>query len=532
MSDRINLLEQNRLLSQEVKRRIDQMTAINAVASMVSQSLDLDDTLATALKAVHDVVDADASGISLLDEDENVLVLRAQRGWVHDFVVSNPMRIPIGKKGMSDEVINTNKPIVYNNMDGTEEFAVPSFRDEHFRSIAMAPMHSRGEIIGILSIMSYQTNAFGQDMVDVLQVIADTVGVALGNAQLYERAVEQETRVSAIINSTADGIVATDRNSRIRLVNPTAAQMLKVKADALEGMPLREAEIEPTIRDALAAALSSRGLNRTFEVILEDNRVISGTVSPVFIEAQVNQTLKRDGWVVVLQDVTHLREAEIARAQFIQAAAHDMRNPLSLTQSSLEMLDTMITDKDETVIEIMGLAQNGVVRLQSLIDDLLHLEHIESGYNVNKRQINLTDVFYEVTSQMRPVMNQKNISVVQEIEPNLPTIRADLNWIKRALHNYLENAQKYTQDGGEVKLKAYAQGSKVHVEVIDNGPGIPQQMQPRVFERFFRVPTEEKIRGTGLGLAIVKSVAEAHGGKVYLQSEEGKGSTFGMTLAI
>ncbi|MBZ0288468.1 MAG: GAF domain-containing protein, partial [Anaerolineae bacterium] len=176
MQDIQSLLLQNRLLTEEVKRRIDQLAAINTVAATVSQSLDLNRTLKTALQAVLDVVGAEAGGISLIDERKAEVVLRAQQGWLHDFVTT-PMRIPLGK-GMSGRVIDSNDVVLDNNLDGTEELAVPSFLEEHFRSIAMAPMHARGKIIGILSIMSKKANAFDPEMVTVLKAIADTVGVA------------------------------------------------------------------------------------------------------------------------------------------------------------------------------------------------------------------------------------------------------------------------------------------------------------------------------------------------------------------
>lgn len=530
MTSNLTLLEQNRLLSQEVKRRIDQLAAINAVASAVGQSLDLDTTLETALQVVVDVVGAEASGISLIDEEAGELVLRAQLGWVHDFVVSNPMRIPLGK-GMSGKVLQTNDIVVDNNLDGSEEYAVPSFREEKFRSIVMAPMRARGKIIGILSIMSYQPSRFTEEIPPVLQVIADTVAVAISNARLYETTLEQQHRVSAILHSTADGIIATDRSSKISHVNQAAEHILNINRETLIGVPLREASMEKTVRDALLKALTPEG-NKAFQVTNEKERVISAVVSPVYVESQVDQPAQMDGWVIVLQDVTHLREAEIARAQFIQAAAHDMRNPLSVTLSSVLMLESMFAKENDTAREVTRLAIDGVHRLQILIDDLLQLEHIESGYNVTLTPISLIEALREVAIEIMPLMRDKSLTFKQEIPDNLPVINGDIRWIKRALHNYLENATKYTQSGGEVTLKVYIKDDFIHVEVIDNGPGIPAKAQLKLFERFYRVEGHEKIRGSGLGLAIVKSVAETHGGQVYARSEEGKGSTFGMTLPI
>jgi len=531
VSSNLSLIEQNRLLSQEVKRRIDQMSAINAVASAVGHTLDLDKTLETALQVVLDVVGAEASGISLIDEDAGELVLRAQLGWTHDFVTHNPMRIPLGQ-GMSGTVIENNDMVVNNHLDGTEELAFPSFSKEAFKSIAMAPMHARGTVIGILSIMSNKYDSFNEDIVNVLRVIADTVGVALENARLYETAVEEERRLAAVLDSTADGIIATDRAGRISMVNHMAETMLRANEDDLIGVPLREAPIPDAVCESLIKALASRGddMYKSFKVTLEDERVLAVSVSPVIVESQLKQT-SADGWVIVLQDVTHQREAEIARAEFIQDAAHDMRNPLSVTRSALGMLQNMVEDKSG--IEVIDLAMGGVERLQGLIDDLLQLEHIESGYDFNLIEFNLGDVLNEVVKETQALLSDRDHTCKVDLPEKLPFVKADIGWIKRSLHNYLGNAIKYTPDGGELLLKAYTQGDFVHLEVSDNGPGIPQKDQPRLFERFYRVSeTQTRIKGSGLGLAIVKSVAEAHGGSVYVRSKPNEGSTFGFTLPV
>jgi PAS domain S-box-containing protein len=526
-----NLIEQNRLLSQEVKRRIDQMAAINTVASVVGHSLDLDKTLETALQVVLDVVGAEAGGISLIDEKAGELVLRAQHGWLHDFV-TNPMRIPLGK-GLSGQVIQNNDVIVRNDLSEGEEYAVPSFRREHFRSMAMAPMHARGKIIGILSIMSDQPNRFDDGIVSVLRVVADTVGVALANARLYESSVEQEHRLAAVIHSTADGILATDRDSHINLVNQTAETMLNIRREQLIGVPLREAPIPARIRDSLLRALSREtDADKAFQVTLEDESVISVLVSPIYVESQVEQDAQTDGWVIVLQEVTHLRQAEIARAQFIQAAAHDMRNPLSVTHSALVMLERSLPSQDPKLGQIIDLALTSVQRLERLIDDLLQLEHIESGYNFTLEEVNLLDALVEIQHEARPLMEEKNITFLKELPDALPGVRADLHWFKRAMHNYLGNAIKYTPEGGEIILRAGTLHDEVFIEVCDSGPGIPLKAHPHLFERFYRVEGLENVPGTGLGLAIVKSVAEAHNGEVYVRSAPGQGSIFGLKLPL
>jgi PAS domain S-box-containing protein len=526
-----NLLEQNRQLAEEVKRRMDQLGAINTVASTVSQSLDLDKTLKTALQAVLEAIGAKAGGISLIDEEAGEVVLRAQHGWVHDFV-THPMRIPLGH-GMSGRVINEDNVIVDNDLDGTEELAVPSFFDEQFRAIAMSPMHARGKIVGILSIMSNTPNSFDDKILTMLKAIADTVGVALDNARLYEASVEHENRLNAVIQSTADGMIATDHHGRISFINHAAETIFDVDARKLIGTPLREAPIHPRARESLHFALSSRADdNKSFQITLESGRALSLLVSPVYIESQVDHNRQTDGWVIVVQDITHLREAEIQRAEFIRAAAHDMKNPLSVAMSSLSMLEDFFGQGDPTASEIIKIATSGINRLQDLINDLLNLEQIDHGYGVSKTEVDIAEFIRETCAELEPLLLEKSLKYKIDVDTNLLPVMIDRRWMKRALINYLDNAAKYTYEGDTIKVRAFANDNMLHIEVIDNGPGIPIEAQARLFERFYRVVESEKIRGSGLGLAIVKSVAQAHGGSVYIRSNKEQGSTFGLTLRL
>lgn len=524
---------QNQLLHQEIRRRVDQISAINTVATTVGHSLDLQVTLDTALKAVTDVVGAEAAGISLIDYKSGDVVLRAQLGWIHDFVVNNPMRIPAGE-GMSGQVIQNDDLIVHNNLTGEEDYAVPSFSKEAFRSIAMAPMHARGRIIGILSIMSHKPDRFDSEIVEVLKAIADTVAVSIENARLHEQHVEQENRLNAILHSTADGIIATDQSSQIRLVNQAAATMLDVQPGELLGVPLREADIQVRVRDKLLLALAQEGeaSTQSFQVSLEEGRELSMYVSPVHINSQVEGESSMDGWVIVLQDITHIREAEKARVHFMQAAAHDMKNPLSVTQKSIHMLNSMLEASDETMREVLEIAGSGVDRVKRLIDDLLNIEKIQSGYDFKLAEVDVREMCYEISALCRPTMEGSATDFRVQIEDDVPQrMELDREWMHRAMHNLLENAAKYAP-GGEVIFKTYVQDASVYFEVIDNGPGIPIWAQTRIFDRFYRVADRKDVRGSGLGLAIVRSVAEAHQGEAYIRSREGEGSTFGIALPV
>lgn len=543
------LFIENRQLTDELRRQIELLAAVNRVVTEVSQSLNLQHTLDTALEVVCEAANADAGGISLIDESAGEIVLRAQRGWLRDFVRERPMRVPLGR-GLSGTVISNDEVFVNNNLDETTQFAVPSFRDEHFRSMAMAPMHARGKIIGILSIMSLQPDSFDQATVDMLCNIADTVGVAIDNARLYEVALENQHQLSAVLHSTADGIIATDQAGRIKLVNAAAQDMLLTSAAQLVGLPLRDAPIPANIRESLRFALSTREAvdharpvtNRAFRVTTESGRVLSVLASPILVESQLDPQ-RPDGWVIVLQDVTHLQEAELARTEFMKGAAHDIRNPLGAALNALEMLRRMEkmssspSSSSTGPEEVINIALTSVQRVRAMIDDLMHLENVQAGVDFALTEVDFDDLIQEISTEIHPRLREKNLRYCVDCEANLPRTLADRKQIARALRNYLDNAIRYAPEHGEVRLRIFVEhpsdpggDSMLHIEVSDSGPGIPVELQARLFERFYRA--DAKSTGTGLGLALVRTVAEVHGGRVYVHSSVGRGSVFGMTIRI
>ena len=354
------------------------IAALATIAAAVSQSLSLDETLRVALSEVLRVMNARAGGISLVDETGSELVLRAQQGWAHDFVRGNPMRIPVGV-GMSGEVLRNNAPLINTHLTGREPLAVPAFHDEHFQSIILAPIHARGRVTGILSIMSSEAGAFAEADVELLCSVADTIGIALENARLYEESVSAQRRLNAVLRASADGILATDVTGRIQVVNPAAERLLGIPASVLLQQPLSSAPLPQRLRLLVLSATQTGGVNRSraLRVTLDERRILSAVVLPVLADPADGSSLY-GGWLVLLQDITHLAEAERARSAFLHAAAHDMRNPLSATIQSLTLVRRMVLTTTPALEEMLDIAQAGLSHIDRLIDELLALEKIQN----------------------------------------------------------------------------------------------------------------------------------------------------------
>jgi PAS domain S-box-containing protein len=520
-------------LLEEFKRQTGQLQAINTVTAAVSQSLDLNVTLQTALEAVLSVIPVDASGITMVDEAAGELVLRAQRGWKHDFL-SNPMRIKLGQ-GISGQAAINDEVVITGDLSDDPRLIVPAFTEEQVQAMVLVPMHARGKVVGMLSVMSYKPYKFGEDQINVLKAIADQVGLALDNARLYESVREQQSRLEAVLQSTADAIIATDHQGNINLINQAAETLFQLDTVVLIGQPLQDAPLPPVLAKKLREVLAPVETIQTFEVPLENGRCLAAVVSPVYLQNSIGQVSgdQTGGWVAVFQDITHMKEAERARLQFIQTAAHDLRNPMAVTLSALTMLDRHMKDPTPTEKEIIGIALNGINRMQDLIDDLLNLEHIESGVDLRYEEMSIGELLERCAADIGPLLERREQTLTVQVDPSIPDYNGDERWLYRAVLNLLSNAHKYTQRGGAIILRATLQDSEVVIEVEDNGPGIPLEAQSHLFERFYRVRnTEEKVSGTGLGLAIVKSVVEQHAGRAFVHSEPNRGSVFGMVLPL
>lgn len=526
MTEPASLAHQNEQLRQEIKQHLDQLTAINAVVAAAAQSSDLKVTLDFALDTVLQIASARAVSICVMDAETQELTLYAHRESVCD-LQEQPLFASLGL-----QALRANQAMIDNHV-GDLTAASPDSPEAVVHSLAIVPMRAGGQIIGLLSVISDQPNHFAPDLIPVLQTIADTAGAALNHAQLQANSIDSQIILRVIFDTTTDGIITADQKGQIRHINDQAERMLGLQRHKLFRTPLREIPLNSQVRDPLLRALEQcMSKPETFEVTLEIGQTLSITVSPISPDAPDSPSSAPDGWIIVFRDVTHRREAELARTQFVAAAAHDMRSPISITMNALKLIESMMDTPDPTIAELMTLAESGIIRLQALIDDVLRLEQIESGYGTEPEAVDIGDLVRETIYQMKSLLQTDSVSLHVEIEDNLPQPVTDRQLLRRAIANYLDNAAKYGGAGAVIQIRAFFRPPLLHVEVTDNGPGIPQQDQLRLFERFYRAPTTRSLPGTGLGLAIVKSIAQQNGGDVYVRSAPGQGSTFGMTLAV
>jgi NtrC-family two-component system sensor histidine kinase KinB len=238
------------------------------------------------------------------------------------------------------------------------------------------------------------------------------------------------------------------------------------------------------------------------------------------------------GAVLLLRDVTRLKELDRLKSEFVSIASHELRTPLTAMSMSMDLLMESTEGKlNETEHELIAVAYEELRRLHSLINDLLDLSKIESGkLAMELSPVAIASLADKAVEVFEAQAAEKSVELKSEISRVLPAVQADPNKITWVLTNLIANALRFVDKGGRVRISADHVGEWVHVSVADDGPGIPVEQQSRIFDKFVQVKSDKSVGGTGLGLAICKEIVRAHKGTIWVDSEPGRGSTFTFAL--
>jgi two-component system, OmpR family, phosphate regulon sensor histidine kinase PhoR len=350
-------------------------------------------------------------------------------------------------------------------------------------------------------------------------------------------ATSQRTQAQAIIHSINDAVVVTDQFDEILLANEAAAKALSLDLKSVDRMPVdravKDQAVVGMIRDVRQSRSSSE--RRVVEHRMRVNN--KDGVFKLTLSCITGDGGEPAGVVSVFHDVT--RENEIARMKndFVSSVSHELRTPLSSIRAYVEMLVDGEAGDEKTRTEFYDIILAEANRLGRLIDNILNISRIESGLvEIKKQPVSVMLLCKEALDVITPQAKLKNIRVEEQLEPSVYQTMADKDMIYQAILNLLSNAVKYTPEGGTVTLRATTDevSRRITVRVIDTGVGIPAKDLPFVFDKFFRVEANKNVaKGTGLGLSLVKNIVETvHKGRIFLESEVGRGSCFGFELDV
>jgi two-component system phosphate regulon sensor histidine kinase PhoR len=344
--------------------------------------------------------------------------------------------------------------------------------------------------------------------------------------QARSQAAKGRDELETMLGSMSDGLIATDRQQRILMVNPAAGVLFGFDPAHAVGKTLWEVVSDEEVLKAATGALNS-GERADFQGGPVQGRNVAGTLSPLLHQGRA------EGLLLVARDTTQMVKYQELRKEFVANVSHELRTPLTLIKGFVETLsDGALADpvKGPEFLRIIGKHVN---QLTNLVDDLLEISKLEGRAGLGRRAaVQVGATARKVVELMAPAAEKKGQRLSVEGAAQTPPIAADPDYIERAITNLVDNAIKYTPEGGTITVTTGAGEDSVVVAVRDSGIGIPETDLPRIFERFYRVDKSRsrEMGGTGLGLAIVKHIAQAHGGKVEVESKPGQGSTFRIVL--
>ncbi|HEX7963493.1 MAG TPA: ATP-binding protein [Candidatus Saccharimonadales bacterium] len=362
----------------------------------------------------------------------------------------------------------------------------------------------------------------------------------------YRRQAIAQQRDEAMLLSMGEGLIALDSEGRVALMNKTAAELFDLPSEAAgigkliqevyqlypANLTKMEQPIEQEKRPSHVALRQGVAVNEVYGFKKADGRkyLLNITANPVKLDGKVV------GVITVLRDVTKEKEVDRMKTEFISLASHQLRTPLSAIKWFSEML--VSGDAGELQPDQLDFAKNiaeSTERMIDLVNALLNISRIESGrIMVDPKPTDLKELVSGIVSDLKAKTEEKNQTLIISVNDGLPKINLDPRLIGQVYLNLLTNAVKYTPKGGEISVFISRKDDQIISQVTDNGYGIPKEQQGHIFQKFFRAANAVKVEtdGTGLGLYLIKAVVESSGGKIWFESEEGKGTTFWFSMPL
>jgi len=352
----------------------------------------------------------------------------------------------------------------------------------------------------------------------------------LGNAlqSRMQELVRQWNEREAILASMAEGVLAVDQDERILSLNAAAAELIGVSREQAVGRSLQEVVRNPALQRLVSDVLRRQAAASDEIQLLqspEEPRLLHAQGSVLYDAAE-----NPHGALVVLHDLTRLKQLENVRRDFVANVSHELKTPVTSIKGYVETLLDGTVDRPEDVSRFLQIIAAQADRLQALIDDLLTLSRLDEGpekMEISLDRRPLAPVLCAAVEACRPKAESKQIQIEIACDERLQA-RLNAVLLEQAVVNLVDNAIKYSPPGQSIKVEVAAGPAEIEIRVIDHGCGIPREHLPRIFERFYRVDKarSRELGGTGLGLAIVKHIAQAHGGRTSVTSAPGQGSTF------
>ncbi len=530
IADQAGIAVLNARLYEDSRRRARVMTALAESASVITASLDLDEVLQRILSQIKDALQVETASLALVDFQERTLSYVASTAGDIGNLANKIVKIGEGFAGIVAEKGKA-KIIAEVSADDLNSLEFERNVETNIQAIICAPIWSHGEVIGISEAINPISGKFYPEAMEVLTGIGGLAGTAIYHARLYEQVQNTHQRYLELFQDSIDPILISDGEMNILEANRQAEDFTQYKKDRLLAMAMEQLLINSQNQISIDPEKLNTGEILSFEAELKTQQ---GKQIPINVFVRSVATASGQNLQWLIRDISERKELDRLREDLISMIYHDLRSPLSNIVSSLDVFNAMLPPEgDPAFRSLLNIALRSTERIQRLTNSLLDINRLETGQPiVNLFPTSPGLLAVEAFEAVSPIAETKNQIIKLRIPVDLPHVTVDADMIRRVLINLLENAVKYSPPDGEISLGAEIDANQAKMWIQDSGPGIPAKEQEYIFDKFTRLDPEGSQKGFGLGLAYCRLAIEGHGGKIWVESEAGKGSCFYFTLPL
>jgi len=470
---------------------------------------------------------ADAAVVRLLEDDE--LVVSAAGGELPDDLIDS--RAPATGWAAAD-AIQTLAPVAIGDVEGEGPAASDPALAGGYRAFLAVPLvGSEGGPQGVLSVYARRPRSWRADEVEALNALAGNASAALASAELYQRVALEKERSVAILANIADGIVAVDREGRVVLWNDAAERITGVRA--VDAMGRSTAHVLQRTLESGDETSADAGGDRLLSIRRGDDEVWLSLTEAIMRDPAGGVA----GRIFAFRDISAERVVEQMKSDFVTAVSHELRTPLTSIYGFAETLlrqDVLFGEEERRTF--LGYIASESERLTTIVDQLLSVARLDTGdLQVNLAPTDVRAVVSDVVQVAEQAPSANGHDFVVDLPEEPLDAEADGDKLRQILANLVDNAVKFSPEGGKVIVSARANGEVAEVRVVDEGIGIPEEEQRRIFTKFYRgeaMTRDPSTTGTGLGLFIARGLVSAMGGRMWVDSREGAGSSFAFELPL
>jgi signal transduction histidine kinase/DNA-binding response OmpR family regulator len=498
-----------------IRRRNRELSLLPEIGKELSARLDLKDLANVLLKRTVETLGANQGSLCILNEP----VLLEQQNYIFSLPGGFFSESRINVQEILDTLKEKGHGFIIDDTNNDPRW--PSDPEKVIRSAVIVPLSGRHGLLGMLTLTHEQNHYFNLEHLLLLQAIGSQAAIAIENAKLYTHAIQEQLRLAAVLQNAAEAILMFDEEGRLSLMNPIGEKLFS-NLNAMVGQSIQPGygydDLIQMIEDVRTSHIASAS-----EITWPDKRIFATLLTPI----------ESGGVVVILHDVTHFKQIEKVKDEFIATASHDLKNPITSILGFSQLI-RQAGPLNEKQLEFANRIQGAANTMNELVQNMMQLAQIDLHTPQKHEIMEMGALLAEMADEFAPQAQEKQ----QTLNFTRPAAPIQINGsplqLRQLFRNLLGNAIKYTSEKGNIQLIGRINNNQVLIDIQDDGYGIPASDLPFIFDRFYRAHNEKasEVEGNGLGLAIVKSIVEQHDGTVSVESNIDKGTCFTVTLPL